>query len=145
MAQASHTPAAVTAQLTRALGSGNINLANQQLLHWPKALFDPSLIADKDKWWEVCPAQKLDLCGNQLQDIPDEIAVLTDLAVLLARHNCITHISSCIGQLTQLHTLDLSRWAWRSLASLLDAKTYPGLCAVTACPRLLQQSVHVSG
>ena len=102
-------PAAAIAALTRAQQSGNVQLANLQLAEWPAAVFDASLMPDKDKWWEAHPLVKLDASGNALTAVPDEIAVLKDIAVLILQHNQLQYVSGQIGELSVLQTLDLSK------------------------------------
>ena len=102
-------PAAAISALTRAQQTGSANLSNLQLNSWPAAVFDPSLVLDKDKWWEAHPLVKLDASGNALTAVPDEIAALKDLAVLILQHNSISLVSGSIGGLASLQTLDLSK------------------------------------
>jgi len=103
------TPAAVIAALKRAQEHGSIKISNLELREWPLELFDPALVMDKDKWWEAHPAVKLDVSGNQLPDLPDEISGLQDLVTILAQHNVINYVSLGVSQLQCLQTLDLSQ------------------------------------
>lgn len=105
------TPAAALTALRKALSTGAAALTGLRLQEWPPGVFDSALVVngEEDKWWEVAPLVKLDVTGNALTDIPEQIGALADLSVLIAQHNGIVSVSPAIGALANLSVLDLSQ------------------------------------
>jgi hypothetical protein len=75
-------------------GVRQLRLVNQGLTHWPEALYS---LADT--------LELLDLSGNQLSELPEDLPRLHRLRILFASQNPFTTLPSVLGRMPQLEML----------------------------------------
>ena len=67
-------------------------------------------LEEDEKFWEMNELTKMDISHNEISAVDDRIRTLPSLNVLIARNNQIMQISPCISELTNLQSIDLSRY-----------------------------------
>jgi len=94
----------------RSAQTGVLNLSNRGLCEVPAAVYDVTLQAAGEKFWEIVPLQKLDLSYNRVRTIPEGLVLLSELTTFKARDNQI-HVLP--GEVLQgwrlLRSLDISQ------------------------------------
>lgn len=94
----------------RSAQTGVLNLSNRGLCEVPAAVYDVTLQAAGEKFWEIVPLQKLDLSYNRIRTIPEGLVLLSELTTFKARDNQI-HVLP--GEVLQgwrlLRSLDVSQ------------------------------------
>ena len=123
MACAELNSKSLAAVLRSARGNGGaLVLAGRGLRELPPAVWSPPELDADEKWWETCDLVKLDVAHNQLDELPNELALsLTLLQTVIASHNRLVRLPVTIGSLSALRILNVSSNALESLPAELAA------------------------
>jgi len=94
----------------RSAQTGVLNLSNRSLSDVPEAVYNVTLQAAGAKFWEVVALQKLDLSYNRIKNIPEGLALLSEMTTLKVRDNQIQVIPGDVLQgWRMLRSLDISQ------------------------------------
>lgn len=67
--------------------SGRLNISNRNLNEIPSSVLKLEDQLFGEKWWTVSPLLKLDISYNNISEIPDDLALHTELKTLHAMNN----------------------------------------------------------